>query len=73
MLNQSEYFERYGQHLAEGLKSESAWLETERDFFREYGFRRFLTFASFQDAHARHRRGVRIRRIILHVCEVFQI
>lgn len=69
MLEPKEYFRRYGEHLADGLKAESAWLETERDFYRLYGLRRFLTYASFRDAHALHRKGHVIRRIVLHVCE----
>lgn len=73
MLKPSEYFARYGQHLSEGVKAESAWIETERDFFIAYGFRRFLTYESFRDAHAKFRRGHKFRRVVIHFCETFAV
>lgn len=73
MLQPSEYFARYGKHLEEGVKAESAWIATEREFYILYGFRRFRTFASFQDAHAAFRAGHRVTRIILHVCTTFSV
>lgn len=69
MLKNDEYFKRYGAYVSEGLKSESAWYETERDLYSIYGFRRFRTFPAFKDAHCRYRSGSKPKRIILHTVE----
>ena len=73
MLTPNDYFARYGEHLAAGHKAYSAWLETERDFYRMYGMRRFVSYATFRDAHSDHRRGREVQRIVLHVCQVWKV
>ena len=73
MLKPNEYFERYGRHLSDGLTGFEAWDVTERDFFRLYEMRRYLTYASFMDAHSLYRSGHRIKRVVLHIMEEIKI
>jgi hypothetical protein len=58
LLHNTDYFARYGQHLADAETSREAWEKTERDFFRETGgFRRFTTYESFAAAFSSFRAG----------------
>lgn len=70
MLAPAEYFAKYGEHLSESETPYEAWLKTERDFYKLYALRRFVTYSAFREAHRLFRAGQETHRITLHVVEI---
>lgn len=73
MLKPSEYFERYGEHMGTKCGSVKAFEQTEREFFKMYGLRRFKNYHVFRRAHWLYRMGKHNRMVICHIVDDFDL
>ena len=70
MLTNPGYFLKVEAIIGQGRSLIFAYRETEKDFERHFGLRRFVTYRGFYDAYTKHRAGVYPRFILLHNSEI---
>lgn len=72
MIKNEDYFAVYEQHFAECKSARIAWVRTEREFFKLYGMKRFLTHLSLTK-YRRMQKSKPCRRVVLHIVDEIQM
>ena len=74
MILHIEYFKVYGDYVASGCTSRLAWVNTEKDLYKQYGCRKYRTHAAFKTCFGSYRRRKQeMKKIVLHTVEEFEI
>jgi len=69
MLKNEDYFACFNAHMDECKSPRIAWVRTEKEFFKLYGMKRFLSLKALRDHYYRIYRRGKCRRIVLHIVE----
>ena len=70
MLTNPGYFRRVEEIIGQGRSLAYAYRETEKEFERAFGLRRFVTYRGFYDAYVKHRAGIYPRFVLLHEIKI---
>jgi hypothetical protein len=70
MITNPGYFRRVEDIVGTGRSLAFAWRETEKEFHRAFGLRRFVTYRTFYGAWINHRKGIYPRFVLLHEVRV---
>ena len=74
MLHPDTYFQTYWHYRQkEDMKAHSAFIATERAFFRLYAMRRFVCYGTFRNALSLHKKGQLNKSVLLHITEKFEL
>lgn len=66
LIHPDKYFLRYAELLAEKKQSKTAWIQVEKELWKETnGFRRFLSHRSLVVAYCKHHKGIGTKNVSL--------